>query len=122
MNGPATDRKIGATSRADIESWHARGGFNECLEHDRVVKIGTGDPQCQRHLGGLEVKHRASDVFPLKAVSGECQFAIDRLYAIDHRMIQHALDDGMGAFAVQCCRRSVVRLDSLQIYRTVRCT
>ncbi len=40
---------VGAASRAAIESGHARDGVNEHLEYHRVVTIGTGDHQRQRH-------------------------------------------------------------------------
>ncbi len=44
---------VGAASRAAIESWHARDGVNEHLEHHRVVTIGTGDHQRQRHAAPI---------------------------------------------------------------------
>ncbi len=44
---------VGAASRAAIESGHARDGVNEHLEHHRVVTIGTGDHQRQRHAAPI---------------------------------------------------------------------
>ncbi|CAH0443235.1 hypothetical protein LMG9673_03960 [Ralstonia pseudosolanacearum] len=40
---------VGAASRAATESRHAWDGVNEHLEHHRVVTIGAGDYQRQRH-------------------------------------------------------------------------
>lgn len=40
---------VGAASRAAIESWHTRDGINERFEYYRVVAIGPGDHQRQRH-------------------------------------------------------------------------
>lgn len=40
---------VGAASRTTTESRHARDGVNQRFEHHRVVTIGAGDHQRQRH-------------------------------------------------------------------------